>query len=270
MNNELFQSCWNCLVTRSADDKLTAVQQLANRWFMKQLMVNHDAPVELLPQAGIPDDVQLVHPSRVPRRRLGSTEGRIALLHAVAHIEFSAINLALDAVYRFRNMPVQFYNDWIRVAAEECYHFRLISGLLGQMGLSYGTLPAHNGLWEVAVYSHEDVLVRMALVPRVLEARGLDVTPGMIRRVRATGDMQFADILSIIFRDEIRHVRTGSEWFRYVCSTRNLDSEDTFDTILRKYVNDLNANISGPFQEQARLNAGFTPKELTLLNHEAH
>lgn len=270
MGNELFQLCWNCLNTRTADEKLARVQQLVSRWFLKQLVVNHDAPVEQLPQAGIPDCVQLVHPSRVPRRRIGSKEGRIALLHAVAHIEFSAINLALDAVYRFRNMPLQFYTDWLRVAAEECYHFRLVSALLQQMGKHYGTLPAHNGLWQVAVYSADDVMVRMALVPRVLEARGLDVTPGMIKRVKAIGDERFADILTIIFRDEIRHVRTGSEWFRYVCSTRNLDSEDTFDTILRKYLNDLNANISGPFQEEARLSAGFTPKELTFLNYDAH
>ena len=270
MSHELFHSSWRCLNIRAADEKLDCVQILAERWFLGKLDADHDAPIEQLEEAGIPESVQLVHPARVPRRRLGSQEGRVALLHAVAHIEFSAINLALDAVYRFRNMPSHYYTDWIRVAAEECYHFRLISGLLKQMGEHYGTLPAHDGLWRVAVYSAGDVLVRMALVPRVLEARGLDVTPGMIRRVRETGDIRFADILTIIFRDEIRHVRTGSEWFRYVCSVRNLDSEDTFDTLLRKYVDDLNAHLSGPFHKEARLSAGFTDKELTILNHEAY
>jgi uncharacterized ferritin-like protein (DUF455 family) len=270
MSHELFHACWICLNTTAADKKLDCVQELAGSWFLGKMVADHDARVQPLEEAGIPESVQLVHPARVPRRRPGSHEGRVALLHAVAHIEFSAINLALDAVYRFRNMPSKYYTDWIRVAAEECYHFRLISGLLQQMGAHYGTLPAHDGLWRVAVYSADDVLVRMALVPRVLEARGLDVTPGMIRRVTETGDMRFADVLKIIFRDEIRHVRTGSEWFRYICTSRNLDSEDTFDTILRKYMNDLNAHLGGPFHQEARLSAGFTDKELTILNHEAH
>jgi uncharacterized ferritin-like protein (DUF455 family) len=270
IQKELFSACWQCLVTKSAEAKLDCVQQLVAHWQLRQLSLDHDAPCKQLAQAGIPEAVRLVHPSKVARRRLGSREGRIALLHAVAHIEFSAINLALDAVYRFRNLPENYYSDWLRVAAEECYHFRLISGQLKQMGASYGVLAAHNGLWEVAVYSAGDVLTRMALVPRVLEARGLDVTPGMIRRVDDVGDHSFADILRIIFRDEVRHVRTGSQWFRYVCRERGLDSDISFDRILRKYMADLNANVSGPFQTEARIKAGFSKTEMDNLKHEAY
>ena len=138
------------------------------------------------------------------------------------------------------------------------------------MGASYGALAAHNGLWEVAVYTAGDVLTRMALVPRVLEARGLDVTPGMIRRVDDVGDHRFADILRVIFRDEVRHVRTGSEWFRYVCRARGLDSDMTFDRILRKYMADLNATVSGPFQTDARIKAGFSRTEMDNLKHEVY
>lgn len=239
-------------------------------WHQGGVYFDHDSSCNPLTKAGMPENLQLVHPSKVARRRLGSKAGRIALLHAVAHIEFSAINLALDAVYRFRHMPEGYYADWLRVAAEECYHFSLIQKQLRLMGSEYGELPAHQGLWDVAVYSASDPLKRMALVPRVLEARGLDVTPGLIERVTEIGDTMLADILRIILRDEIRHVRTGSQWFKYLCDKRGMGSIGIFDKILREYRKDMNAHINGPFHVSARLQAGFTQTEINKLQYESN
>ncbi|MEJ2654165.1 MAG: ferritin-like domain-containing protein [Acidihalobacter sp.] len=149
----------------------------------------------------------------MPRRGLGTREGRAALVHAVAHIEFNAINLALDAVYRFRSLPRAYYDDWLRVADEEARHFMLLADRLTDFGMRYGDLPAHNGLWEMAVKTADDWLLRMALVPRVLEARGLDVTPGMIERLRQAGDMETVAALEVILREEVGHVAIGSRWF---------------------------------------------------------
>jgi len=265
MKHELYHSCWDCLTENSIDEKIATVQRLVSAWHQGRVVIDDNAQCQPLPKAGLPDNLQLVHPSRVPRRRLGTRAGRIALLHAVVHIEFSAINLALDAVYRFRDMPSDYYEDWLRIAAEECYHFNLIRTQLLNMGSDYGELPAHNGLWDVAVYSASDVMNRMALVPRVLEARGLDVTPGMIERVTDAGDLAFADILEIILRDEIGHVRAGSRWFRYICGQRGLEPTSTFDKILRRYREDLNAHIRGPFHIEARLQAGFNQTEINNL-----
>ncbi len=267
MKPDLFQACWRCLVNDSIEGKLKCVQQLVSARQLGQLVVNHDTEVLPLEKAGLPANIELVHPARVKRRRLGTQQGRVALLHAIAHIEFSAINLALDAVYRFRRMPEDYYDDWLRVAAEECYHFRLVRLQLQSMGSDYGQLPAHHGLWDVAVYSAADVMMRMALVPRVLDARGLDVTPSMIERVNRTGDYLFGEILGIILRDEVRHVRTGSQWFRYCCEQRKLDAVVTFDTILKQYMQDLNAHINGPLHVEARLQAGFTQTEIDNSSH---
>ena len=267
MRQDLFQACWACLIESSIEAKLGRVQQLVSAWQLGELRIDHDAEVRSLEKAGLPDNLELVHPAKVKRRRLGTEQGRIALLHAVAHIEFSAINLALDAVYRFRHMPDDYYDDWLRVAAEECYHFRLVRHQLHAMGSDYGRLPAHHGLWDVAVYSAADVMWRMALVPRVLEARGLDVTPSMIEKVEQSGDLVFSEILGIILRDEVRHVRTGTQWFRYCCKQRKLDATHAFDTILKKYMRDLNAHIKGPFHIEARLQAGFTQSEIDNLLH---
>ena len=196
------------------------------------------------------------------RRRLGSLRGRAALIHAIVHIEFNAINLALDALYRFRDLPDAYYRDWLQVAAEEARHFVMLETRLGELGHQYGDFPAHDGLWRMAVESAHDVLLRMALVPRVLEARGLDVTPGMIRRLQAAGDDQTADILRIILREEIGHVAIGTYWFRSICTQRDLDSETTFARLLSSH---MPAAMHGPLNTEARLKAGFTASELESL-----
>lgn len=201
----------------------------------------------------------LVHPAQVPRRRLGSVAGRVGLIHAIAHIEFNAVNLALDAIYRFRNMPVEYYQDWIRVASEEAVHFSLLNQRLYDLESNYGALPAHGGMWSMAVETDYDVMVRMALVPRVLEARGLDVTPAMIRKLSEVEDTATVAILERILAEEVDHVRIGNRWFNALCQQRGLEPLDTFGKLLRQHGR---IALRGPFNRQARLSAGFTEAEL--------
>lgn len=213
-------------------------------------------------EPGRPQRPELVAPRDLVQRRLSSIEGRAALIHAIAHIEFNAMNLALDAVYRFRTMPQAYYGDWLRVAAEEASHFRMLRERLQQLGYDYGDFPAHNGLWEMCVDTAHDVLVRMALVPRVLEARGLDVTPGMIERLQGAGDGDTVAILHVILAEEEGHVAIGSHWFRYCCEQRDLEPESTFRDLLQRY---MRGRLRGPFNRPARLMAGFSEAEMDAL-----
>ncbi|PKL95987.1 MAG: DUF455 domain-containing protein [Gammaproteobacteria bacterium HGW-Gammaproteobacteria-8] len=220
-------------------------------------------PPELAPpKAGRPEQPRLVRPAELARRGLGTVAGRIALLHAVAHIEFNAINLALDAALRFAQMPAQFHRDWLSVAVDETRHFRMLRQRLVELGADYGDLPAHNGLWDMAEKTAHDVLLRMALVPRVLEARGLDVTPGMIERLRHAGDEASAACLEIILAEEVRHVEIGSHWYRWLCAERGIEPESTFRRLLGEY---FTGPLRGPFNIEARLQAGFSERELDLI-----
>ncbi len=212
-------------------------------------------PQQLSP--GRPHKPVLVSPREVPRRGLGTDAGRAALIHAIAHIEFNAINLALDAALRFSGMPEPYYADWLSVAQDEARHFSMLSTRLGQMGYQYGDFPAHNGLWEAAEKTADDVLTRMALVPRVLEARGLDVTPQMILRLQQVRDVETADLLKIILQEEVRHVAIGTQWFAHLCRARGLDSVSTFQQLIREH----GVRLQGPFNIEARSAAGFDPAE---------
>ncbi|MDZ4813502.1 MAG: ferritin-like domain-containing protein [Pseudomonadota bacterium] len=214
------------------------------------------------PIPGHPDRPLLLAPRALKSRGLGSALGRAALIHAVAHIEFNAINLALDAMYRFRDLPVDYYRDWYSVAVDEARHFELLSDRLHQLGFAYGDFPAHNGLWEAACNTAHSCLARMALVPRVLEARGLDVTPGMIDRLEHAGDQPTAAILRIILSEEVAHVAIGTRWFRYCCAQQGLDPDPTFLELVR--VHSVSA-IRRPFNEEARRVAGFTDGEQMAL-----
>jgi uncharacterized ferritin-like protein (DUF455 family) len=211
---------------------------------------------------GRPARPLLVHPARVARRGLGTPAGRIALVHALAHIEFNAINLALDAVARFAGLPGDFYTDWLSVAAEEALHFRLLEARLAELGAAYGDLPAHDGLWDAAQKTRRDPLARMALVPRMLEARGLDVTPGLQMRLRKAGDTDSAALLEIILRDEIRHVAIGNRWYTWLCAARGLDPVATFRALCAAYGAGL---PHPPFNLAARRAAGFPEEELSAL-----
>lgn len=230
----------------------------------KQEAISCESPseVQILESPGRPAEPQLVDTRALPRRRLGSEAGRSALVHSLAHIEFNAINLALDAVYRFRFHPVQYVDDWLKVASDEGEHFLLLSTRLADLGLHYGALPAHDGLWDMARRTAHDVLVRMALVPRILEARGLDVAPPMIEKLRHVDDHGTADILQRIYTDEIEHVEIGNRWFRYFCEQRSLDGTQVFRDLLR---GENSSFLQSPYNSKARLNAGFTQEELDLI-----
>ena len=220
------------------------------------------APHRVVPveTPGRPDRPALVHPRELAARPVGTPAGRVALVHAVAHIEANAVNLALDAVHRFDDLPDAYHDDWLRVAAEEAEHFAMLRDRLGELGAGYGDLPAHDGLWAMAVRTADDPLRRMALVPRVLEARGLDVTPGMIARLRQAGDESTARLLEHILADEVGHVAVGTRWFRWICAERKIDPTATFRSLLAE----AGVRLAPPLNDDARRAAGFLPEELTV------
>ncbi len=257
-----FESAKNCLSLADPETKCRAVPALAETVRQGGCDWDPDTPADPISSPGRPERPVLVEPSRVPRRRLGSVEGRAALVHAIAHIEFNAINLALDACYRFRGMPRQYYLDWLSVAVDEARHFGLLQARLRQLGSGYGALPAHNGLWEMAEKTADRCLVRMALVPRVLEARGLDVTPGMIERLTVAGDLETVAALRVILAEEVRHVAVGSHWFNYCCEKEGLEPLATFLGLLRAHYP---GAMRGPFNLEARLEAGFSEDEMRAL-----
>jgi uncharacterized ferritin-like protein (DUF455 family) len=262
MKSNLFTAAENCLSCSDVAEKCSMVAALWNDWQAGLFELQPGTQPPSIRHAGRPERPPLVDPRDLRQRRLGSPEGRAALIHAVAHIEFNAINLACDAVYRFRDMPDRYYGDWLRVAAEEAQHFTMLNDRLRELGFAYGDFPAHNGLWELAVKTAADPLLRMALVPRVMEARGLDVTPGMMDRFKAAGDDATAAILAVILRDEIGHVEAGSRWFRYLCEERGLDPETTYFALLAEH---LGSNIRCPLHRSARIQAGFSESELGRL-----
>jgi len=262
MSTGLFNSSRDCLRLEEPGPKCAAVARLAANWAAGNLALDTGVGVEHIGPPGRPRRPELVDAARVPRRRLGSVAGRAALVHAIAHIEFNAINLALDAVYRFRGMPIEYYGDWLSVAADEARHFQLLQERLAGLGFAYGDFPAHNGLWEMAEQTADSCLVRMALVPRVLEARGLDVTPGMIERLAAAGDHETVAALRIILAEEVRHVAIGTRWFRYCCERDGLEPSATFlDLLERRYA----GIVRGPFNLDARYAAGFSRQEMAAL-----
>ncbi len=262
MQPGIFNESARCLSLQKPAEKcaavtalLAAVNSAAFRW-------DYDSDIPSIHSVGRPDRPALIDPARVPRRRLGSVAGRVALIHAIAHIEFNAINLALDAVCRFRDMPRPYYSDWLSVAADESRHFQLLQQRLLQLDAEYGDHPAHDGLWEMAEKTTDSCLVRMALVPRVLEARGLDVTPGMMQRLQATGDQETADILQIILDEEVGHVAIGSRWFAWCCEQQGKNPGPTFLELLQSRYS---GTVRGPFNRDARMMAGFTAEEMQAL-----
>lgn len=260
-SENLFSRTDLCLQHAEPDQKRTCVAELVEAWHGNVLNID-SAPLEPIGQPGRPARPRLVPPRELPRRKLTTPEGHAALIHSICHIEFNAINLALDAVYRFRDLPTDFYSDWLRVAKEEAYHFGLLRDHLRSLDYDYGDFDAHNGLWEMAVDTAHDPMIRMALVPRVLEARGLDVTPGIMRKLAEIGDEQAVEILKIIQHDEVGHVEIGTRWFRYLCEQRKLEPDKTFRDLLSQY---MKGNIKGPLDREARRQAGFTEAELDYL-----
>jgi uncharacterized ferritin-like protein (DUF455 family) len=257
----------HCLRLADPAAKLAATAQAVRDFDAGCLVLDAAAPPpQPITAPGRPPRPRLVAPRELPRRGLGTPEGRVALLHAVTHIEFNAINLAWDAVYRFRGMPIEYYRDWIAVAADEARHFSLLQARLVELGANYGDFDAHDGLWEMAVKTADSCLARMALVPRVLEARGLDVTPGMIARLRDVGDAASAEILEVILREEVAHVAAGSRWFAYCCEREGRDADAAFAALIAEHAR---GALKGPFNVDARLAAGFSAAELARLEAAA-
>lgn len=267
LDSSLHATAHLALMCNDVEEKIQLTKQLQAAWQTKSCSLVDDTKIESIAIPGRPGKPELVAPRKLVQRKLSSLTGHAALIHAVTHIEFNAINLALDAVYRFRGLPQDYYNDWLQVAAEEAYHFSLLSERLNQLGFVYGDFPAHNGLWEMAVKTDDDLLLRMALVPRVFEARGLDVTPGMMKKFESIGDQATMAILAIILRDEIGHVRIGDRWYRWACEQKNLEPERTFRELIETY---LPGQVRGPFHESARLEAGFSAEELESLQTLRH
>jgi uncharacterized ferritin-like protein (DUF455 family) len=259
----LFAIAKQCLDAAQPAEKLRLTHAAAAAFRVGELAIPDDAPPPLpITAPGRPELPRLVLPRDVPQRGLGTVEGRAAFLHAIAHIEFNAINLAWDAVYRFRGLPTDYYADWVAVADDEARHFAMLTARLAELGAAYGDHDAHNGLWEMAEKTADDCRVRMALVPRVLEARGLDVTPGMIARLRSNGDHASADILEVILREEVAHVAAGSRWYHWCCEREGLAPGREFIRLVREVAR---SSVRGPFNREARAAAGFDEDEMRLL-----
>jgi uncharacterized ferritin-like protein (DUF455 family) len=258
---ELRAAALHALLAESVDARLLATSQLAGC-----ASVDPSASLTVPEYPGRPVLPPLVLPAQVPQRPVHTSEGRAALLHALAHIEFNAIALALDAVARFVALPAAYYRDWAQVAAEEAQHFTLLRARLRTLGREYGDFAAHDGLWEMARKTAGDVLARMALVPRTLEARGLDASPQVMAKFERAGDTESAAIVAIILRDEIGHVAIGNRWYRHLCAQRGLDERTVWDELVRRYGA---PRLRGPFNLVARAQAGFTAAELAALDGDA-
>lgn len=258
----LFKQAEECIQASLPAEKISTSYHTASLWENKELSLERHNPILEFKEPGRPEKPELVPPRELNRRKISTKEGQAALIHSICHIEFNAINLAWDAVYRFQDMPDAFYDDWVKVAKEEAYHFELLSEHLSSLGYSYGDFSAHNGLWESALTTAHDPMVRMALVPRVLEARGLDVTPGIVKKLQGIGDKRAVEILAIIHRDEIGHVQAGSRWFKFLCEQRNLNSEEVFKDLINEYMKGI---LRGPFDHDVRKQAGFSEDELLFL-----
>lgn len=259
----LFPRLAEALAVCEIGPKLALTVTLAEDWKNGLLDWRDATPITL--SCGVPSKPELIPPKLVPQRSPATPEGRARLLHAIVHIEFSAINLALDHAARFRGLPEAYYADWIEVAAEEAYHFTILRERLNALGHDYGDFPAHAGLWEMAEKSADDPLERMALVPRLLEARGLDATPPIQRKLEAAGDDASARVLDIILRDEIGHVGLGDRWFRHLCTERKLEPESTYRELLSRFKA---PRPIMPMNEAARLQAGFSAAELAALSEK--
>jgi len=245
------------------DEKLTLTHQAWQACITGELTLTSDRPVLPIERVTFPEKPKLLAPRQMPRRKLTSPDGVAAFFHAIAHVEFVAIYLAWDILYRFRGMPEQFYQDWLRVADEEAQHFALIRTHLLTMQVDYGDLPAHSGLWDHAKDTADDLPGRLAMVPRCMEARGLDVTPALIEKFKALGDAASVAILTRILTDEVGHVELGSYWFKFVCRQRGFEAEAKYRALIDQYY--VGGKPKGPFNRELRKIAGFSDAEIDWL-----
>ncbi|MDH4413266.1 MAG: ferritin-like domain-containing protein [Rhizobium sp.] len=246
------------ILSADLDEKTALAQTAAIRWQERRLSLRSPLDPQLPDRPGRPDKPELVPPKAVGKRSLHTLPGRIALLHALAHIELNAVDLALDIVARFAAEPVpnSFFDGWMKVAYEEAKHFRLVRDRLRVLGADYGDMPAHDGLWQAAHSTKNDLTARLAVVPLILEARGLDVTPSLQDKMRETGDIESADVLKVIYEDEKGHVAVGAKWFRFLCAREKRDPAKAFQELVRA---NFRGQLKAPFNDVARAEAGLTP-----------
>ncbi len=262
----LYQQAKNCFLLADPDEKIALTYQTAEQWQAAQLCWTEGEAPEILNEPGHLDKPEIVMPRDLPKRNIKSDKGRAALIHALAHIELTAINLAWDSVYRYRDMPKEYYNDWVQCAREEAGHFNLLRHRLREMGYDYGNFSAHNELWKMAVTTADDLMDRMGIIHRVFEARALDVVPNTLQKFKDLNDSSMVNALTTICNDEIGHVSAGTRWFHYRCEQEQLDPDTTFFKLLEKY---MKGPLTGPFNHEARLKTGFSENELDYLERNS-
>jgi uncharacterized ferritin-like protein (DUF455 family) len=261
----VFEFARACLHQPSIDEKLAYTHQARSALDKSALSFAEQLAPSPIALVRFPERPLLLSPRDMPKRKLGSAEGIAAFFHAIAHVEFVAIYLAWDILYRFRGMPEQFYQDWLVVADEEAQHFELIRTHLQTMGVNYGDLPAHGGLWDHAQDTADDLLARLAMVPRCMEARGLDVTPAIIEKFKNIGDTASVALLTRILTDEVGHVERGSYWFKWLCKQQGIEPEAKYRLLIEQYY--LGGKPKGPFNREMRIIAGFSHAELDWLEN---
>ena len=261
---ELRETSLLILANGDAQKKVSQLFHLHDEYQQQRVILDVSRKIDcqnlILP--GRPPRPELVLPKLVPKRRMDTSEGRAGLLHSLAHIEFNAMNLALDAIWRFPDMPKEYYEDWLKVSKEEAYHFSLVNEHMQSLGFSYGDFPAHNSLWEMVERTTDSVIARMALVPRTMEARGLDAVPMIRDRFKQIKEARAVEILEIILNDEIGHVLIGNRWFNFLCTKNNISPISAYKELASKYRAPI---LKGPFNIEARKQAGFSAQELDLL-----
>ena len=253
----LAEAATSIVTAADLDTKTQLAKQTAKAWFARRLSLHRSGYTQTLPERpGRPDKPQLLPPRKMPKRNTAGAKGRFALLHSLAHIELSAVDMTWDLIARFaaQGMPQLFFDNWVQVGLEEAKHFDLLRQRLIEHGGNYGDLPAHDGLWQAAQETRHDLLARLAIVPLVLEARGLDVGPEMIRKLETAEDDRSARILKIVYRDEKKHVAIGMYWFRFMCQRESRPIEATFQSLVRRH---FRSPIRPPFNEEARLECGM-------------
>ncbi|MAZ16548.1 MAG: rhamnosyltransferase [Ahrensia sp.] len=246
------------LAASDLDAKVRATSEAARLWRGRTVSLREPGDPVLPDRPGRPERPELVAPRLLKKRSLNTVNGRIALIHALAHIELNAIDLALDIAARFAAMsiPPSFFDNWMQVASDEARHFTLLRNRLKALGADYGDLPAHDGLWQAATDTSGDLISRLAIVPLVLEARGLDVTPGLAAKLREFGDEDTAAILDVIYHDEKTHVAVGAKWFRFFCARAGVNAADRFRSLVQEH---FHGHVRPPFNDAARAAAGLTP-----------
>lgn len=240
-------------------EKVRLAYAVSKAWYQRKLALgtlSRDGPMPDRPRR--PEKPVLLAPRDMPKRSLTGKSGRLALVHSLAHIELNAVDLTWDLIGRFADvrLPRSYYDDWVRVGLEEAKHFSMLEERLVRLEATYGDLPAHDGLWQAAQNTGHDLAARLAIIPLVLEARGLDITPPMIEKARAIGDEDTAKCLDIIYRDEKTHVAFGAKWFRFLCDRQGIRPESAFHTYVRRH---FRGTLKPPFNDRARSEAGLTP-----------